>query len=239
MSFAHCTVLNPGAGFARYDSGMVRVEQSKIRRRKLFRRIAPFLLTVAVLLCVLPSYLWPYAIAGASAAPTILMGDTFIVNRAAYDFRLPYLPVNLLHLRKPRRGDIVQASLPGVTGVSIKRVIGLPGETIEIRENRVLVNGEPLPVRGSDSTDFSWVPATHHMGSTVVLENGYAVAYTPGVSQYSNCSPVRLGPDEYFLMGDNRDNSIDSRSFGPIPRRNIVGNALLVLATGQRLHKPN
>ncbi len=192
-------------------------------------------LLVAATLAVLPSYLRAYALTGASAAPTILLGDTFVVNRAAYDWRLPYSRTTLFHTGSPRRGDIVQAELPLHIGIAIKRVLGLPGETIEVRENRVIVNGRPLPVQSLDSASFGWVPPAHHVGSMVVMEDGHWAAYTPGKGQYRNSPPVKLGPGEYFLLGDNRDNSADSRAFGPVSRQQILGEVIAVRRTGQRL----
>jgi len=141
-------------------------------------------LLVGFLLAILPSYLRLYSLTGASAAPTILLGDKFIVNRAAYDFRVPYSRITLFHTGSLRRGDIVQAQLPAHIGPGIKRVLGLPGEMIEVHENLVIVNGKPLPVQPFDNSSFGWVPAVHHMGSTVVMEDGHWAAYTPEKSQY-------------------------------------------------------
>jgi signal peptidase I len=193
------------------------------------------ILLIAIGLAILPSYLWAYRVTGASAAPTILLGDTFVANRAAYDLRLPYSRITLFRTGSLRRGDMVQAQLPSHIGLGIKRVLGLPGETIEVRENRVIANGRPLPLQSFDRTSFDWVPVAHRMGSAVVMEDGHWAAYTPGEGQYRNCLPVKLGPGEYFLMGDNRDNSVDSRAFGPVSRQEIVGKVIAVYRTGQRV----
>lgn len=200
-----------------------------------FKRNLRMVLLVAVGFSILPSYLRSYSLSGASEAPTILLRDTFIVNRAAYDLRLPYSRVTLFHIGSPRRGDMVQAELPEGIGLAIKRVLGLPGETIEVRENRVTIDDRPLPATPLDSARFAWVPAAHHMGSTVVMEDGHWAAYTPGKSPHGNSAPVWLGPGEYFLMGDNRDNSLDSRAFGPVSRKWIVGKLIATLPTGPRL----
>jgi len=199
------------------------------------KRNAHIILLVVAALSILPSYLWSYSLSGASEAPTILVRDTFIVNRAAYDLRLPYSHITLFHTGSPRRGDMVQAELPSGIGVAIKRVLGLPGETIEVRENRVIVNGQPLPAQPLDGASFARVPAAHRMGSTVVMEDGHWAAYTPGNSPYRNSAPVRLRPGEYFLMGDNRDNSLDSRAFGAVSRERIIGKVIAVLPTGPRV----
>jgi signal peptidase I len=201
------------------------------------KRYLCVLLFVAAVLAVLPSYLRFYSLSGGSAAPTILRGDKFIVNRAAYDFRVPYSRIMLFRTGSLRRGDIVSAQLPTRVGFDIKRVLGLPGETIEVRENRVIVDGKPLPVQPLDNIDFSWVPTEYRIGSTVVMEDGHWAAYTPGKNQDRNSKPVRLGPGEYFLMGDNRDNSFDSRAFGPISRQRILGKVIAVIRTGRRSAK--
>ncbi|MGA2361065.1 MAG: signal peptidase I [Candidatus Aminicenantales bacterium] len=195
------------------------------------------LLLVTAVLVVLPSYLRLYSLTGGSAAPTILRGDRFVVNRAAYDLRVPYSRITLFRTRSLRRGDIVQAQLPARIGIDIKRVLGLPGETIEVRENRVIVNGRPLPVQSLDNIDFGWVPTAYRIGSTVVMEDGHWAAYTPGKNQYRSSPPVQLGPGEYFLMGDNRDNSFDSRAFGPVSRERIFGKVIAVIPTRQRVAK--
>jgi signal peptidase I len=201
------------------------------------KRHLRIVLLVAFVLGILPSYLWPYSLTGASAAPTILLGDIFVVNRAAYDIRVPYSRIVMFHIGSPRRGDIVQAYLPSHVGLGIKRVLGLPGETIELQENRVIVNGHPLPVQSLNSSGFAWVAPGHQMGNAVVMEDGHWAAYTPGKSEYRNFLPIQLGPGEYFLMGDNRDNSLDSRAFGPVSRESIVAKTIAVLATGPRVAK--
>jgi signal peptidase I len=194
----------------------------------------PILLLTGAALAILPSYVWAYSLSGASETPTIVPGDTFIVNRAAYCLRLPFSRVTLLNFDSPRRGDIVQAQLPAGIGTGIKRVLGLPGETIEVRENLVIVNGRPLATRELAGPTFAWVPAAARMGSTVAMEDGHWVAYTLGKSRYRSSPPVRLRASEYFLMGDNRDNSFDSRAFGPVSGGQITGKVTAVLPKDHR-----
>lgn len=121
-----------------------------------FNRHLRAVLPLLAVLSLLPSYLWTYSIIGASEAPTVLRRDIVIVNRAAYDFSLPYSGVRLFHTGSPRRGDMVLARLPDGQ-IAIKGVLGLPGETIELRENRVSTSGRPLP-QSPAGIDFCGFP---------------------------------------------------------------------------------
>ena len=124
-------------------------------------------------LSLVPAYLRAYSIAGASDAPTALLRDTIIVNKAAYTVRLPYSNVKLLRIGSPKRGDMVQVRLQGSSSLGIKRVMGVPGETIELKENRVIVNGQAVPVKTLNRADFAWVPAVNPIGSSVGSEDGH------------------------------------------------------------------
>jgi signal peptidase I len=205
----------------------------------MYSRFKKYLITallVGVGLSVLPSYVWAYKLSGASAAPTVLLGDTIVVNHAAYEVMLPYSHVILFRGGSPQREELVQAEPPKHVGLGVKRVIGLPGETIELRENRVIIGGRQLSIQPLNPSDFTCVPrAARGMGSTVVMEDGHWAAYTPGAGKYRNFSPIRLGPGEYYVMGDNRDNSLDSRAFGPISSERILGKVIAVCHTGPRL----
>ncbi len=185
-------------------------------------------------LSLVPAYLRAYSISGASDAPTALLRDTIIVNKAAYIVRLPYSNVKLLRIGSPKRGDMVQVRLPGSSSLAIKRVMGVPGETIELKENRVIVNGQAVPVKTFNRADFAWVPAVNRIGSSVGSEDGHWVTYTPGGSAYRNHGPIRLADGDYFLLGDNRDNSADSRVWGPVSENLILGKVMAILPTGPR-----
>jgi signal peptidase I len=109
--------------------------------------------------------------------------------------------------------------------------MGLPGETIEFRENRVLINGRLLPLQVLNRADFNWVAPVNRIGSDVFNEDGHWISFTPGEGPVRNHAPVSLGAHEYFLVGDNRDESLDSRVWGPIAEERILGK---VLTTYQR-----
>jgi len=123
---------------------------------------------------------------------------------------------------------------PNVQNAFFKRVMGLPGETIEIRENRIVINGRALPVTNLNPADFAWVPKTHPIGSTVQNEEGHWITFTPGASEHRNYPPIRLAESQYFVLGDNRDPSKDSREFGPVSEDLLLGRVIAIFATGER-----
>jgi signal peptidase I len=183
---------------------------------------------VIVGLSLIPAYLHAYSLSGPSDIPTVLLGDKVIVNSAAYQLKLPYSNVTLFRTALPMRGDFVLLHVPNNSRLRFgffKRIMALPGEAIEIRENRVIVNGRALPVRDLDPADFAWVPALHPMGSTVQNEGGHWITFTPGKSERRNLSPIRLLDGQYFVLGDNRDDSEDSREFGPVSGDLLLGKS--------------
>jgi len=187
------------------------------------------LLLVGAVLALLPSYLWAYALSAPSESPTLNIGDRIIVNKASYALRLPYSDVVLFRARSPERGDMVLVRLPNGRTVAPKRVIGLPEETIELKENRVLVNGRELPVRPLNRVDFNWVDPSNRIGSTVAEEGGHWISFTPGTGRYRTCPSVKLERGSYFVIGDNRDESADSRIWGPVPESRILGKVVMAI----------
>ena len=187
------------------------------------------LLLVGGVLALLPSYLWAYALSASSESPTLNIGDRIIVNKASYALRLPYSDVVLFRARSPERGDMVLVRLPNGRAVAPKRVVGLPEETIELKENRVLVNGRELPVRPLNRVDFNWVDPSNRIGSIVAEEGGHWISFTPGTGRYRTCPSVKLERGRYFVIGDNRDESADSRIWGPVPESRILGKVVMAI----------
>ena len=200
----------------------------------LAKRRTVLLSLLAVVVVLLPAYLRAYSLAGASDAPTLLLGDKVIVNQVAYSFKLPYTQIKLFRVSRPKRGDLVLMQSPDLPIRIFKRVIGLPEETIEIRDNHIIIDGRPLPLTALSTPDFSWVPASHNMGNAVYDEDGHWVAFTPGAGEHRNVASVRLRSDEYFLLGDNRDPSLDCRVWGPLKEDVVLGKVILTLRTGPR-----
>ena len=175
-----------------------------------------------------------------SMKPTILEGDVVFVNKLAYDFKLPFTTVRLAEWDNPSRGDVVVLFSPEDGLRLVKRLAAVPGDTIELRSNRLFINGRKAsyqpPKEGSLAYVTEWDRANAKFATETVENKSHAVMAYPSVqSPVRSFGPKVLGPDEYFMMGDNRDNSKDSRYFGVVPRRLIVGRAVGVFVS---LDKP-
>jgi signal peptidase I len=167
----------------------------------------------AFALALVPTCLRAYKITRASEAPTIVLGDKILVNRVAYVWSAP------------RRGEMIVLHFPDRPSFGPKRVIGIPGDTVEMIDNRVIVNGRMLPMRELNRADFNWVAPENRIGSVVAEEAGHLIAFTPG-TPYDSHAPVHLGPGEFFLLGDNRDVSADCRIWGPLHADRFMGKVI-------------
>jgi len=170
-----------------------------------------------------------------SMNPTILEGDLVYVNKAAYDLRIPLTMHRLAKWSNPARGDVVICFSPDDDTRLVKRVIGLPGETVEIRRNILFINGLPVSYTKIDPRYTEHLPAILKDTAVFATENldghAHAVMSIPSIRAARNFGPVTVPADSYFVMGDNRDNSKDSRYFGFVDRDVIVGKATRVLVS--------
>lgn len=155
-----------------------------------------------------------FKIPSESMKPTLLIGDHLLVFKSAYDIKLPFSDRILLRVGEPKRGDVVVFVYPENRDMDfIKRIIGLPGETVEVKDQTVLVNGKPI--------EDPW-------GHYLPTYNGYHQCPHP-----DHFGPVTVPPDQYFVMGDNRNESKDSRYWfdcqgGFVPRADLIGRAVII-----------
>jgi signal peptidase I len=164
-----------------------------------------------------------------SMEPTILIGDRILVNKLAYDLKIPYTTWHLAKWSDPRRGDIVVFYSPADDKRLIKRVIGVPGDILAMRQNRLFINGqgveyEALPP-GAGNGASNRQPSDHLFFNENLMGRHHAMMFTPSRPSLNNFGPMIIPPGHYYMMGDNRDNSADSRFFGLVERRRIVGRA--------------
>jgi signal peptidase I len=165
-----------------------------------------------------------------SMQPTIHIGDRIVVDRMAYDLRVPFTHISLLHRTDPRRGDIVIIDSAATGERLVKRVVGVPGDRIALRANVLYVNGHAAryrPTRVARIAQDRTQPASYADESIAGRHHLVRlVRYLP--SPASNYGPVTVPAGHYLAMGDNRDDSYDSRFFGFVPRAEIVGRARYV-----------
>ena len=174
-----------------------------------------------------------------SMRPTILEGDVVLVNRLAYDLKVPLTDYSLAHLGDPERGDIVTFSSPKDGMRLIKRLVALPGDVVELRNNQLFINQQAAEY--SNETEFR-EPIGHgrFVNAKRVIEDvdgsRRSVQFLPVLDEKSNFGPIVVPPDQYFMMGDNRDNSEDSRYIGFVPRNLIIGRAGHILVSADIKH---
>lgn len=172
----------------------------------------------------------PFQIPSGSMIPTLEVGDFILVNKYHYGLRLPVIGTKIMSNNEPRRGEVMVFFPPHERRYFIKRVIGLPGDTIEY-ENKVLrINGEAVDIEVLGDVQLEAGGAMRAgtlFNETIGVATHQAQIVNNDMRRSTRTSWV-VPPGHYFMMGDNRDNSADSRVWGPVPEENIVGRAFAV-----------
>ena len=177
-----------------------------------------------------------------SMEPTILIGDRVFVNKLAYDLKVPYTSLHLAKWSDPKRGDIVVFYSPKDGKRLIKRVVGLPGDTLAMRQNLLFINGHFVKYASMTQKSLDQIEPDQHSGHAVFNEKlpgkQHAVMFSLSRPSLNTFEPVTIPEGRYFMLGDNRDNSADSRFFGFVDRKLIVGRATMVVISrkGSFLH---
>ncbi|MEJ8836356.1 signal peptidase I [Ramlibacter sp. AN1133] len=172
-----------------------------------------------------------------SMRPTLLEGDVVLVDRLAYDAKVPLTDVAIAHLGDPARGDVVTFHSPADGTRLIKRIVGLPGDVVEMRNEVLFVNGrpagygEPVTVREQRRGVAAETVRTLERLDT----REHAVQFLPGQPAQRSFPPVRVPEGHFFVLGDNRDDSADSRYIGMVPRRLLIGRAHHILVSADIL----
>lgn len=167
----------------------------------------------------------PFQIPSSSMVPTLEVGDYILVNKFTYGIRLPVLRTKVLSINEPKRGDVMVFFPPHLNKTYyIKRVIGLPGDVVSYRNKRLYVNGEPVPFE-----PLAVIPegrSRYQMGMAEL--GGQKHLQQLDLMRPARDFTVTVKPKHYFMMGDNRDNSSDSRVWGQVSERDIVGKAFAI-----------
>jgi signal peptidase I len=204
------------------------------------------LFPVILIVFLLRSFLFePFKIPSGSMIPTLMVGDLILVNKFDYGIRLPVINQKILANKEPARGDVVVFRYPPDPRIDyIKRVVGLPGDEVAYLNKVLTINGQrvettPLPdYYDEDSRRYAQQSNEKLAGvEHRILTNLDRPAFVAGVQDFPNSSACRYSGEgvtckvpagHYFMMGDNRDNSVDSRYWGFVPDRNLVGRAFFI-----------
>jgi len=190
------------------------------------RSFFPVLLIVLVVRSFIAE---PFRIPSQSMLPTLQVGDFIVVNKFAYGLRLPVVNSEVADFGDPERGDVIVFRYPPQPSVNyIKRVVGVPGDTIAYYNRRVFVNGEPVPV---ERVGPYQPPGASDEGRLIEFRERLGGEMHPLVLDPEGSSPEGefvVPEGQYFVLGDNRDHSNDSRRWGYVPRHNLVGKAEMI-----------
>ena len=204
------------------------------RARQCWRQeIRPLLIFSLILFSIRSSLADWNDVPTGSMKPTIIEGDRVFVNKLAYDLKVPFTTRHIAEWSNPQRGDIVVFFSPHDGKRLVKRVIGLPGDTVELRNNALVLNGQPVHYQPIDEELLGKIAPADREGRVFATEQlpgqTHVVAGKPSVSALRSFAPLRVSEGNYFMMGDNRDDSFDSRYWGTVERKQILGRATAVV----------
>ncbi|MBL4608912.1 MAG: signal peptidase I [Pseudomonadales bacterium] len=231
-----------GVGQLENLASLPKVDQdtvAKLKKESLPVEYSRSFFPVLLLVLVLRSFLMePFTIPSSSMVPTLRVGDYILVNKFTYGLRLPVIGTKIMPLNDPQTGDVMVFKYPGNPRINyIKRVIGVPGDTIHYENKRLTINGKEI----SQSLLAELPPSnpTLQILQEQLVGDGHTVQHILSRNQYRASREWKIPEGSYFMMGDNRDNSNDSRVWGMVPEKYIVGKAVAIWMTKQPgLHLP-
>ena len=181
----------------------------KKKKSGLRENIEAIVIAILLALFIRTFIVQAFKIPSSSMKETLLIGDHILVNKFIYGVKFPFLQKIIIPVKTPQRGDIIVFRFPEEPGKDfIKRVIGIPGDVIEIKSKQVIINGKPLNHDYGMHTDPRIIPG--------------------GMQPRDNFGPQTVPPDSYFVLGDNRDHSYDSRFWGFVDLRAVKGKAFMI-----------
>jgi signal peptidase I len=180
------------------------------KKKSKFREyVEAIILAIVIALFIRTFVIQAYKIPSGSMKPTLLIGDHILVSKFNYGIKLPFLRTTLIPVGAPQRGDVIVFIYPEDRSKDfIKRLIGLPGDTIEIRNKKIFINGLPYSDKHGVYVDNLVIPGA--------------------VQPRDNFGPVTVPEGSLFVMGDNRDESYDSRFWGFVSKKDVLGKALII-----------
>ena len=200
---------------------------------------------VLLLVWVIRSFIaQPYRVPTGSLEPTVLPGDFMVVSQFSYGIRLPVINTKIIEVGEPKRGDIALFRWPvNPSVIFVKRVIGLPGDHVVYKQKTLYINGAKMEQKlVGDSFDFEPGSGGYKYPAYEKTENLMGIHHSILIREHGNENmetDVIVPPGHYFMMGDNRDDSDDSRVWGFVPEGNLVGKAQLIwLSWDSDAHMP-
>lgn len=198
-----------------------------IDKKKVLREIRIFVLMILIVSSLRSALADWNDVPTGSMKPTIQEGDRVVVNKLAYDLKVPFTTIAIAKWDDPERGDIVVLFSPVDGTRLVKRVVAIPGDKVEMRDNQLFVNGR-VAKQSQVAEQSSPDTGTVYLLDEDLYGHNHKVMLTPEIPAVRSFGPVTVPEGNYFVLGDNRDNSNDSRFIGFIERRRIVGRAVAV-----------
>lgn len=191
-----------------------------IKTRQEYRSLLLFILLMLSFRSSLAD--WNHVPTG-SMQPTIVEGDRILVNKIAYDLRVPFIQTSIVKIADPQRGDIVVFNSPTSKQRLVKRIIGLPNDLIALRNNELFINGQKLDYQNGKQNGHNLDKIENLLGLKHVIRVNLSG------SRLANFTSIQVPKNSYLALGNNRDNSADSRVIGFVPRDQILGRTQRVL----------